>query len=80
MARSKGNDTAGSQFFIMVSEATNLDGQYAAFGKVIEGMSVVDKIVASERDSDDKPLKPIVIKKITVDLKGKTYSEAEKIQ
>lgn len=80
MARSQGNDTAGSQFFIMVSEATNLDGQYAAFGKVIEGMSVVDKIVASERDSEDKPLKAIVIKKITVDLKGKTYSEPEKIQ
>ena len=81
MARSsQGNDTAGSQFFIIVSDAASLDGKYAAFGKVTEGMAAVDKIVASERDSDDKPLKAIVIKKITVDLKGKTYSEPQKIK
>ena len=81
MARSsQGNDTAGSQFFIMVSDNASLDGKYAAFGKVTEGMEAVDKIVASERDSNDKPLKAIVIKKITVDLKGKTYSEPQKIK
>ena len=81
MARSsQGNDTAGSQFFIMVSDNASLDGKYAAFGKVTEGMEAVDKIVASERDSNDKPLKAIVIKKITVDLKGKTYNEPEKIK
>jgi len=80
MARSQSNDSAGSQFFIMVSDAPSLDGQYAAFGKVTQGMDVVDKIAASERDANDKPLKPIIINKITVDLKGKTYSAPEMIK
>jgi len=78
MARSQSYDSAGSQFFIMVADAPSLDGKYAAFGKVTQGMEVVDKIVGSQRDSNDKPLDPIVINKITVDLKGKTYSEPAK--
>lgn len=80
MARSKSNDSAGSQFFIVVADAKNLDGDYAAFGKVIEGMEFVDKIVSEKRDGNDKPINPIVIKNINVDLKGKTYSEPEKIK
>lgn len=56
MARTKDNNSAGSQFFIMHQDASNLDGQYAAFGKVTEGMDVVDKIAASKTDSNDKPI------------------------
>jgi len=75
MARAQSYDSAGSQFFIMVAETQSLDGQYAAFGKVTEGMEVVDGIVSRSRDSSDKPKEPIVMTKVTVDLKGKTYSE-----
>jgi peptidyl-prolyl cis-trans isomerase B (cyclophilin B) len=78
MARSQSNDSAGSQFFIMVADTQSLDGQYAAFGKVTEGLEIVDKIVSAERDSSDKPKEPIVMSKVTVDLKGKTYSEPVK--
>jgi peptidyl-prolyl cis-trans isomerase B (cyclophilin B) len=78
MARAQSYDSAGSQFFIMLADATSLDGQYAAFGKVTEGIEVVDKIVGAERDSNDKPLESIVMRKVTVDLKGKTYSEPVK--
>jgi peptidyl-prolyl cis-trans isomerase B (cyclophilin B) len=78
MARAQSYDSAGSQFFIMVSDATSLDGQYAAFGKVTEGMEIVDKIVSAERGSNDKPVEPIVMSKITIDLKGKTYSDPAK--
>jgi len=78
MARSQSYDSAGSQFFIMVADAPSLDGKYAAFGKVTQGMEVVDKIVGSQRDSNDKPLEPIVVSKINVDLKGKTYSNPAK--
>jgi peptidyl-prolyl cis-trans isomerase B (cyclophilin B) len=78
MARAQSYDSAGSQFFIMVADAKSLDGQYAAFGKVTEGIEVVDKIVGAERDSNDKPLESIVMRKVTVDLKGKTYSEPVK--
>lgn len=78
MARAQSYDSAGSQFFIMVADATSLDGQYAAFGKVTEGIEVVDKIVGAERDSTDKPLESIVMRKVTVDLKGMTYSEPVK--
>jgi peptidyl-prolyl cis-trans isomerase B (cyclophilin B) len=73
MARSKAPDSAGSQFFIMVEEATHLDGNYAAFGKVIEGMEVVDVIVATERDESDKPLEDQKVKKVEVDTKGFDY-------
>ncbi|HEO8419063.1 TPA: peptidylprolyl isomerase [Yersinia enterocolitica] len=80
MARSQMPDSAGSQFFIMVADAPHLDGQYAPFGKVIEGMDVVDKIVATERDEQDKPLKEIKMKKVTVDTKGINYEEPEKVK
>ncbi|WP_396954434.1 peptidylprolyl isomerase [Niallia sp.] len=79
MARSQMPDSAGSQFFIMVADAPHLDGQYAPFGKVIEGMDVVDKIVSVERDDADKPLKDIKMKNVTVDTKGIEYEEPEKV-
>ena len=75
MARARHPDSAGSQFFIMVKEAPHLDGQYAAFGKVIEGMEVVDKIVSVERGQGDKPLEDQVMKKVEVDTKGYDYPE-----
>lgn len=64
MARSMDPNSAGSQFFIMHKDAPHLDGQYAAFGKVIEGMETVDEIAATETDYSDRPLKPVVIKRI----------------
>ena len=64
MARSGNPNSAGSQFFIMHEDAPHLDGQYAAFGRVIEGMEAVDEIADTETDRSDKPLKPVVIKKI----------------
>ncbi|WP_249661342.1 peptidylprolyl isomerase [Lysinibacillus fusiformis] len=73
MARSQDPNSAGSQFFIMVKESTNLDGDYAAFGKVLEGMETVDAIVAAERDATDKPLEDQQMKKVEVDTKGFDY-------
>ncbi len=67
MARSQRPDSAGSQFFIMHKDASYLDGQYAAFGKVTEGIEVVDEIAAVETDYSDKPVKPQVIKTITIE-------------
>jgi len=67
MARSMMKDSAGSQFFIMHEDAPHLDGEYAAFGKVIEGMDVVDEIAATETDFRDKPVKPQVMKKVTIE-------------
>lgn len=64
MARSGNPNSAGSQFFIMHQNAPHLDGQYAAFGKVVEGMDAVDEIADVETDYNDKPLNPVVIKKI----------------
>ncbi len=78
MARSMMPDSAGSQFFIMHKAAPHLDGQYAAFGKVTDGMDVVNEIAAVDTDFSDKPLDPQVIKKITVDTKGVDYPEPEK--
>ncbi|MGG2080559.1 peptidylprolyl isomerase [Lysinibacillus pakistanensis] len=72
MARSDDPNSAGSQFFIMVDTASHLDGQYAAFGKVIEGMETVDAIVAVERDGE-KPLEDQRMKKVEVDTKGFDY-------
>ncbi|KOS62065.1 peptidylprolyl isomerase [Lysinibacillus agricola] len=72
MARSQDLNSAGSQFFIMVKDTSQLDGQYAAFGKVIEGMETVDAIAAAERD-DEKPLKDQQMKKVEVDTKGFDY-------
>ncbi|MBR5315286.1 MAG: peptidylprolyl isomerase [Firmicutes bacterium] len=66
MARAMHPDSAGSQFFIMVANAPHLDGQYAAFGKITEGMDVAQAIVNERRDMMDKPLTPVVMKKVTV--------------
>ena len=78
MARSGHPDSAGSQFFIMHADAGHLDGQYAAFGKVSEGMDVVDKIAAQPRNEMDRPDKPQVMKKVTVDTFGETYTVEKK--
>ena len=67
MARAMHPDSAGSQFFIMVEDAPHLDGQYAAFGKITEGMDVAQAIVNVRRDAMDKPLEPVVIKTIVVE-------------
>lgn len=75
MARSQDPDSAGSQFFIMTEQATHLDGDYAAFGKVTEGMETVDEIVAAERAKNDKPLEDQKIKTVEVDTKGFDYPE-----
>ncbi len=74
MARSQRKDSAGSQFFIMTADAPHLDGSYAAFGKVLEGMEAADKIVSTQRDYNDKPLEPQTIESIAVDTKGMEYS------
>lgn len=73
MARSMMNDSAGSQFFVMVSDSPHLDGAYAAFGKVLTGMDVADAIVAKETDRSDRPLTPQVIKTIRVETHGQVY-------
>lgn len=78
MARTARPDTAGSQFFIMVEKAPHLDGQYAAFGKVIEGIEEADRIVAVKRDYNDKPREPQRMKKVTVETFGVDYGEVEK--
>lgn len=78
MARSQDPNSAGSQFFIMTEDSPNLDGEYAAFGKVIEGMDVVNEIVESETDQNDKPVEDQVIESMTVDLKGYEAEEPEK--
>ena len=77
MARSPSPDSAGSQFFIMVEDAPHLDGQYAAFGKVIEGLDVVDEIVSVDTNASDKPYDDQVMQTVTVDTKGVTYPEPE---
>ena len=71
------NDTAGSQFFICVADYPSLDGQYAAFGNVLEGLDTVDKIVAQKTDSNDKPLTDQVIKYLRVATFDKTVAEPE---
>ena len=78
MARSQLPNSAGSQFFIMVADATHLDGSYAAFGKVYEGLEAVDKIVSVERNFQDKPAIEQVMKSVKVDTKGINYEEPEK--
>ncbi|WP_458119899.1 peptidylprolyl isomerase [Paenibacillus sp. Z6-24] len=78
MARAGDPNSAGSQFFLMVADAPHLDGEYAAFGKVISGMDEVNKIVNLPRDANDKPETPPVMKKVTVDTKGVDYPEPEK--
>ena len=79
MARAMHPDSAGSQFFIMHDDAPHLDGAYAAFGKVIEGMDAVDKIAKVKVNFQDKPLVPQVMKKVTVETFGEKYGEPEKL-
>lgn len=78
MARSGHPDSAGSQFFIMVEDAPHLDGQYAAFGKVVEGLDAADQIVSARRDRSDKPLEDQVMESVTVETFGVDYGEPEK--
>lgn len=78
MARSMMPNSAGSQFFIMHKNAPHLDGQYAAFGKITEGMEVVNEIAECDTDYADKPLDPQVIKSVTADTFGVEYPEPEK--
>lgn len=80
MARTMDPNSAGSQFFIMAENSPHLDGEYAAFGQVTEGLEVVDKIVSVERDNADKPLEDQVMKSVVVDTKGFDYPEPKKIQ
>ena len=78
MARTMAPNSAGSQFFIMHENSPHLDGQYAAFGKVIEGIEVVDRICSVRTDYNDKPRIPQVMKKVTVETFGVEYPEPEK--
>jgi peptidyl-prolyl cis-trans isomerase B (cyclophilin B) len=80
MARTMDPNSAGSQFFIMVADAPHLDDQYAAFGKVIEGIDVADGIVATKTDRQDRPYEDQVIKKMEVETFGETYKEPEIIE
>lgn len=77
MARAMAPDSAGSQFFIMHKDSPHLDGSYAAFGKVTEGLDIVDKIAAVQTDYQDRPLKEQKIKSMTVETFGETYPEPE---
>lgn len=79
MARSMHPDSAGSQFFIMHKNAPHLDGGYAAFGKVVEGMDVVNRIAETATDNSDRPLEPQIMQSVTVDTFGAEYPEPEKI-
>ncbi|MBM0046598.1 peptidylprolyl isomerase [Anaerococcus sp. mt242] len=79
MARSMMPNSAGSQFFIMHKDSPHLDGDYAAFGKVTEGMNVVDKIAESKTDRSDRPVDEVKIQKVTVDTFGEEYEDPEKM-
>ncbi len=78
MARTMAPDSAGSQFFLMHKTSPHLDGSYAAFGKVTEGLEIVDKIAQVPTDPSDKPLTPQVIQSMTVETFGEEYPEPEK--
>ena len=78
MARAMDPDSAGSQFFIMHDDAPHLDGQYAAFGQVLEGMDVVDRIAAAKTGWGDKPLTPQIMQKVTVETFGQDYPAPKK--
>ena len=77
MARAMDPNSAGSQFFIMHKDAPHLDGAYAAFGKIIEGMDIVNHIAETPVDYSDRPMTPQVMKKVTVDTFGVEYPEPE---
>lgn len=77
MARTMAPDSAGSQFFIMHQNSPHLDGAYAAFGQITEGMEAVNKIAETATDYSDRPMEPQVIKKVTVETFGETYPEPE---
>ena len=77
MARAQHPDSAGSQFFIMHADAPHLDGQYAAFGKLVEGEDVLDSIASIDTDWSDRPGTPQVMKTVTVDTFGVDYAEPE---
>ena len=79
MARAMAPNSAGSQFFIMHQNAPHLDGQYAAFGKVVSGMEVVDQIASCKTNFSDKPLEPQIMKQVTVDTFGVEYPEPNKL-
>ena len=79
MARAMNPNSAGSQFFIMHQNSPHLDGQYAAFGKVIEGLEVVDKIAQVGTDWQDRPMVPQIIESMTVETFGESYPEPEKM-
>lgn len=79
MARSMMPDSAGSQFFVMHKDSPHLDGQYAAFGRVIEGIEIIDKIAEAKTNRQDKPKKDQKIEKVTVETFGIDYDEPEKI-
>ncbi|WP_373897360.1 peptidylprolyl isomerase [Haloimpatiens sp. FM7315] len=78
MARTMAPNSAGSQFFIMVGNTPHLDGQYAAFGKLTEGLDIAYKIAKSKRDRSDKPVEPQIMKEVTVDTFGEKYQEPDK--
>lgn len=78
MARSMQPDSAGSQFFIMHKDAPHLDGAYSAFGKVTEGLDVVNEIAGCDTDMNDKPLDKQIMKRVTVETFGVDYPEPEK--
>lgn len=78
MARSMMPDSAGSQFFIMHKDSPHLDGEYAAFGKVIEGIDIIDKIANVKTDRADRPVEEEKMKKVTVETFGENYPEVEK--
>ena len=79
MARSMMPNSAGSQFFIMHQNSPHLDGQYAAFGKVVEGLDVVDRIAQVGTDWSDRPMVPQIIESMTVETFGTEYPEPEKM-
>ena len=79
MARAMDPDSVGSQFFIMHKDSPHLDGAYAAFGQIIEGMETVNKIAGTDTDYNDRPLDEQRMKTVSVDTKGEKYPEPEKI-
>ncbi|WP_010235293.1 peptidylprolyl isomerase [Clostridium arbusti] len=79
MARAMSPDSAGSQFFIMVGDSPHLDRQYAAFGKITEGLEIAKKMTEAKTDYRDKPLEDIVMEEVTVDTFGKEYGEPERV-